>query len=161
MIFCIISTAVFCLALVFVGVLKEMNTLPNGKLGIKKLVKKINAIKDVKRFSPDAYPLNITLQDKKFKVEVNKVHGVESFAYKTIPYYSCEEVCINEEPVLRVHHIYTLFKDYSYLDFTENRKLEEISLIINRACNKADSLYSEYLHSACHTNRCESSFFNN
>lgn len=105
------------------------NSIPEGKAFIKEFSKIIENIYLAHKLH-NLKSADVVLNNKVFKVSVERVFEYEGFRYSTIPMYESYLICINDEPVCRKHIIRPEYKTKVFLEFSNKREISEIIDII-------------------------------
>ena len=120
------SIAVVAYMIVIVkGIKASRNSIPEGKAFIKEFSKIIENIYLAHKLH-NLKSTDVVLNNKVFKVSVERVFEYEGFKYSTIPMYESYLICINDEPVCRKHIIRPEYKTKVFLEFSDKRKINEI-----------------------------------
>ena len=135
---------IFCgLGLIWSNIRAFRRTPPNGKAFIKKFVNKVKTIQSVLKQNEVPY-LRTTIKNHSFNVKVVNEEAQVGLKYSTIPMHSSKLVYINDEAVCRVHSMDYDFSKKYFLEFSSDRKLNEIIEIIDEVYKIANKLEKDY-----------------
>ena len=130
------------------------NKAPYGKTFIKKFCRKINMIQKVQKRDKLTFVPSV-IHDRMFKVSILDDSNPSGLEYKTIPRYLSKTVYINDEPVCRLHK----FNDKESIEFSSDRKYNEIISIVDEAYNNAEKAESDYIHNVVEKHFRTKTFF--
>lgn len=139
----VFSIVVVYMMYMVVGDIKEVRRkAPYGKVFVRDFMEMIDDIETATTHSNKKYIEAFITSDFKFKVKVEKELPYTGLEFVTIPMYKSYAVYIDDEIVCRAHIIRQLSKDHTFLEFSSNRKMEEVIDIVK----KAHKVAREYNH---------------
>lgn len=120
--------ALVCMAVSFICFLfwvywSTTNEQRTGRRWKRKFIEKLETIYNI---TGNNEPLELKYNGHIFKIKVVDEPRQKGLEYPTIPMYKSKLLCINDEPVCRIHYIDGMFRKYKFLEFTNSRKFEEI-----------------------------------
>ena len=139
----VISVAVVFVLYMILGDIKECRRkAPYGKVFVRDFMEMIDDIETAIIHSNKEYIDTFINGNFKFKVKVKKELPYTGLEFVTIPMYKSYAVYIDDEIVCRAHIIRQLSKDHTFLEFSSNRKMDEVIDIVKKAYKVA----REYNH---------------
>ena len=131
-----------CLYITITEIRASRRQAPDGKVFVKDFMEMIYDIEDALIDSKKEYLEAFVSGNFKFKVRVNKEVPYVGLEYETIPMYKSHAIYIDDELVCRAHTIYKDCKNNTFIEFSSQRKRDEVIDIVKKVYKVA----KEYNH---------------